>query len=125
VVTILLIGPGHVFFIFQTTPPAPGDGLFATAPERVYLLLGGLIGAAAGPLQAASRSLLVRLAPREQIGQFFGLFALSGKVTAFIGPFLASVVTLALNDQRAGLGMLAIMFLIGASVLAFVRVERT
>lgn len=124
VVTILLIGPGHVFFIFQTTPPAPGDGLFATAPERVYLLLGGLIGAAAGPLQAASRSLLVRLAPREQIGQFFGLFALSGKVTAFIGPFLASVVTLALNDQRAGLGMLAIMFLIGASILAFVRVER-
>ncbi|KAF0120751.1 MAG: MFS transporter UMF1 family [Xanthobacteraceae bacterium] len=124
VVTILLIGPGHVFFIFQTTPPTPGDGLFATAPERVYLVLGGLIGAAAGPLQAASRSLLVRLAPREQIGQFFGLFALSGKVTAFIGPFLASVVTLALNDQRAGLGMLAIMFLIGASILAFVRVER-
>lgn len=124
VVTILLIGRDHVFFVFQTTPPAPGDGLFATAPERVYLVLGGLIGAAAGPLQAASRSLLVRLAPREQIGQFFGLFALSGKVTAFIGPFLASVVTLALNDQRAGLGMLAIMFLIGASILAFVRVER-
>lgn len=124
VVTILLIGPGHVFFVFKTALPAPGDGLFATAPEQVYLVLGGLIGAAAGPLQAASRSLLVRLAPRDQIGQFFGLFALSGKVTAFIGPFLASVVTLALNDQRAGLGMLAIMFLIGAMVLSFVRVER-
>ncbi|MGQ3357197.1 MAG: MFS transporter [Phreatobacter sp.] len=124
VVTILLIGPGHVFFVFKTALPAPGDGLFATAPEQVYLVLGGLIGAAAGPLQAASRSLLVRLAPRDQIGQFFGLFALSGKVTAFIGPFLASVVTLALNDQRAGLGMLAIMFLIGATVLSFVRVER-
>jgi len=124
VVTILLIGPGHIFFVFRTAVPMPGDGLFATAPEQVYLVLGGLIGAAAGPLQAASRSLLVRLAPRERIGQFFGLFALSGKVTAFVGPFLASVVTLALNDQRAGLGMLAIMFLVGAGILAFVRAER-
>ncbi|MDP2800320.1 MAG: MFS transporter [Phreatobacter sp.] len=124
VVTILLIGPGHVFFVFQTALPAAGDGLFATAPEQVYLALGGLIGAAAGPLQAASRSLLVQLAPRAQIGQFFGLFALSGKVTAFVGPFLAGVVTLALNDQRAGLGMLAIMFLIGAAVLVYVRTER-
>jgi UMF1 family MFS transporter len=121
VVTILLIGRDHVLFVFATTPPAPGDGLFATTPEQIYLVLGGLIGAAAGPLQAASRSLLVRLAPQDKIGQFFGLFALSGKVTAFVGPFLASVVTLALNDQRAGLGVLAFMFLIGAGILSVVR----
>jgi UMF1 family MFS transporter len=120
---ILLIGPGHIFFIFETAKPAPGDGLFATGPEQVYLVLGGIMGAAAGPLQAASRSLLVRLAPRDQIGQFFGLFALSGKVTAFVGPFLSSVVTLALNDQRAGLGVLLVMFCIGAAILSQVRTE--
>jgi UMF1 family MFS transporter len=124
VVTILMIGRDHVFFIFPTTPPAPGDGFFATLPERVYLVLGGLIGAAAGPLQAASRSLLCRLAPRERIGQFFGLFALSGKVTAFVGPFLASVMTLAFNDQRAGLGVLVVMFAIGAAILMTVKTER-
>ncbi|QCK85123.1 MFS transporter [Phreatobacter aquaticus] len=118
---ILLIGPGHIFFIFETAKPMPGDGLFATGPERVYLLLGGVMGAAAGPLQAASRSLLVRLAPRDQIGQFFGLFALSGKVTAFVGPFVSSVVTLWLNDQRAGLGVLLVMFCIGATILSQVR----
>lgn len=118
---ILLIGPGHVFFIFETAKPMPGDGFFATVPERIYLVLGGIMGAAAGPLQAAARSLLVRLAPRDKIGQFFGLFALSGKVTAFVGPFLSSVVTLALNDQRAGLGVLLIMFAVGASILTRVR----
>ena len=118
---ILLIGPGHVFFIFETAKPMPGDGFFATAPERIYLVLGGIMGAAAGPLQAASRSLLVRLAPRDKIGQFFGLFALSGKVTAFVGPFLSSVVTLALNDQRAGLGVLLIMFAVGATILTRVN----
>lgn len=118
---ILLIGPGHIFFVFETAKPMPGDGLFATGPERVYLVLGGIMGAAAGPLQAASRSLLVRLAPRDQIGQFFGLFALSGKVTAFVGPFISSVVTLWLNDQRAGLGVLLVMFCIGAGILSQVR----
>jgi len=125
VITILMIGRDHVFFIFPTRPPVPGDGFFTTVPEQVYLVLGGLIGAAAGPLQAASRSLLCRLAPRERIGQFFGLFALSGKVTAFVGPFLASVMTLAFNDQRAGLGVLVVMFAIGASILMTVKVERS
>jgi UMF1 family MFS transporter len=121
VITILMIGRDHLFFIFPVSPPVPGDGFFATWPERVYLVLGGLIGAAAGPLQAASRSLLCRLAPRERIGQFFGLFALSGKVTAFVGPFLASVMTLAFNDQRAGLAVLVVMFAIGAAILWTVR----
>lgn len=123
-IAILLIGPGHVFFVFQTAKPAPGDGLFATLPEQIYLVLGGIMGAAAGPLQAASRSLLVRVAPRDQIGQFFGLFALSGKVTAFVGPFLSGAVTLALNDQRAGLGVLLVMFAAGALILSRVQVGR-
>jgi UMF1 family MFS transporter len=124
VVTILMIGRDHLFFVFPVQPPVAGDGFFATWPERVYLVLGGMIGAAAGPLQAASRSLLCRLAPRERIGQFFGLFALSGKVTAFVGPFLASVMTLAFNDQRAGLAVLVVMFAIGASILSTVRTEQ-
>lgn len=123
VVVILMIGRDHVFFVFPTTPPAPGDGYFATVPERIYLVLGGMIGAAAGPMQAASRSLLCRLAPADRIGQFFGLFALSGKVTAFVGPFLSSVVTLAFNDQRAGLAMLVIMFTVGATILSTVRMQ--
>jgi UMF1 family MFS transporter len=51
-------------------------------------VLGCLIGAAGGPLQAASRTLLIRLAPKDRIAQYFGLFALTGKVTSFIGPLL-------------------------------------
>ncbi|MEI8146810.1 MAG: MFS transporter [Alphaproteobacteria bacterium] len=118
---ILFIGPGHVFFVFETAKPSPGDGLFATLPERIYLVLGGVMGAAAGPLQAASRSLLVRLAPRDQIGAFFGLFALSGKVTSFIGPLLVGTVTLIAQDQRAGLFVLVGLFLVGGFLLTQVR----
>ena len=71
----------------------PGGALFAGAAEQAYLVLGCLIGAAGGPLQAASRTLLIRLAPKDRIAQYFGLFALTGKVTSFIGPLLIGVVT--------------------------------
>ena len=81
IIVILLVDRDHVFFV-QVVPPSPGGALFASAAERAYLVLGCVIGAAGGPLQAASRSLLIRIAPRDRIAQYFGLFALTGKVTS-------------------------------------------
>ena len=75
-----------VFFVVSVEPTTPGR--FAESlPEQMFLSLGGMIGAAAGPLQSASRSMLVVLAPKQQITQYFGLLALSGKVTSFLAPF--------------------------------------
>ena len=76
------------------------------AAEKAYLVLGCLIGAAGGPLQAAARSLLIRLAPKDRIAQYFGLFALTGKVTSFIGPLLIGIVTAATASQKAGMSVL-------------------
>ena len=87
IVAILLVDKDTILFI-KVAPPVPGGALFAAAAERAYLVLGCLIGAAGGPLQAASRTLLIRMAPKDRIAQYFGLFALTGKVTSFIGPLL-------------------------------------
>jgi MFS transporter, UMF1 family len=106
-----------IFFVFSTAGPQAGQGLYASTPERVYVLLGLLIGLVAGPVQAASRSLLIRLAPKEDIGQYFGLFALSGKVTSFVGPILVAVVTQISGSQRAGLVVLLVMFAAGFVLL--------
>ncbi len=114
-----------VFFLFPAEGPQPGDGLYATWPERIYVLLGLLIGLVAGPVQAASRSLLIGLAPREDIGQFFGLFALSGKVTSFVGPLLVAIATQASGSQRAGLVVLLVMFAAGLVLLPRVPARRT
>src|SRR6476646_9410600 len=77
IIAILLVDKDSILFV-KVAPPAPGGALFAGASERAYLVLGCLIGAAGGPLQAASRSLLIRLAPKDRIAQCFGLFALTG-----------------------------------------------
>ena len=119
-VAILLIDRDYVPFIGAVEWPL-GGGLYAAPAERAYVAAGLLIGLAAGPLQAASRTLLVRLVPADRITQFFGLFALSGKVTSFLGPFLVGIVTVAFASQKAGMAVLIGFFAVGALLLAWVR----
>jgi UMF1 family MFS transporter len=119
-VAILLVDKDSVLFI-KVTPPVPGGALFASAAERAYLVLGCLIGAAGAPLQAASRSLLIRIAPKDRVAQYFGLFALTGKVTSFIGPLLIGVITAATESQKAGMAVLVLFFLAGLVLLVRVR----
>jgi UMF1 family MFS transporter len=76
-----------------------------------------MIGPFFGPVQAASRSLAARMAPPEHRTQVFGLFALSGRTTAFMGPAILGTVTLAFDSQRAGMATILPFFLVGLIVL--------
>ncbi len=120
IVAILLVNKDSIFFI-KVAPPAPGGALFAASAERAYLLLGCLIGAAGGPLQAASRTLLIRMAPEDRVAQYFGLFALTGKVTSFVGPLLIGAITAVTASQKAGMAVLVLFFVAGLALLARVR----
>jgi UMF1 family MFS transporter len=117
IVAILLVDKDSILFV-KVAAPEPGGALFSGAAERAYLLLGCLIGAAGGPLQAASRTLLIRLAPQDRIAQYFGLFALTGKVTSFVGPLLIGVITAVTESQKAGMAVLVLFFLAGLALLA-------
>jgi UMF1 family MFS transporter len=120
ITAILLVDKDSILFI-KVAAPVPGGALFAGAAERAYLVLGCVIGAVGGPLQAASRTLLIRMAPKDRIAQYFGLFALTGKVTSFIGPLLIGVVTAATESQKAGMAVLVLFFVAGLALLARVR----
>lgn len=122
IAAILLVDRDSILFI-PVTPPQPGGGLFAAPAEKAYLMLGCLIGMMGAPLQAASRTLLIRLAPRDRIAQFFGLFALTGKVTSFIGPLLIGIVTAVTASQKAGMAVLVAFFVVGLALLSRVRME--
>jgi UMF1 family MFS transporter len=120
IVAILLVDKETILFI-KVAAPVPGGALFASSAERAYLLLGCLIGAAGGPLQAASRTLLIRMAPQDRIAQYFGLFALTGKVTSFVGPLLIGAITAITASQKAGMAVLVLFFVAGLVLLARVR----
>ncbi|WP_315836585.1 MFS transporter [Bradyrhizobium prioriisuperbiae] len=121
IIFILSIDRDRLFFVIAVAPPVAGNGLFGAPAEKAYVVLGALIGMAAGPLQAASRTLLIRLAPHDRITQYFGLFALSGKVTSFMAPLAVSLVTGYTMSQKAGMAVLIVFFTAGLVLLARVR----
>ncbi len=82
-----------------------------------FIVIGCAIGVFIGPAQAASRSLMARLAPAELRTEMFGLYALSGKATAFIGPALFGGVTAWAQSQRAGMATILPFFLVGLVLL--------
>jgi len=119
-IAILSTGREHVLFWLTVTPPVPG-AIYSGTAEKFFVCIGLFIGLVAGPVQAASRTLLIRLAPPGQIAEFFGLLALSGKVTSFMAPFLVGVVTAATASQRAGMAVLVAFFGVGALAVSRVR----
>lgn len=78
-----------------------------------FWAFGLTLGIFVGPVQAASRTYMGRIAPKELQNQMFGLFALSGKVTSFIGPFLVGWLTFAAGSQRIGMSVIIVLFVIG------------
>ncbi len=99
-------------------------GLFACGTAAVlatsalgFWIAGGLLGIFVGPTQAASRSLMARLAPAEVRTEMFGLYALTGKITAYIGPFLLGTVTFWTGSQRLGIATILGFFVIGGVLL--------
>lgn len=79
------------------------------------------LGAFVGPAQSASRSLMARLAPEGTRAARFGLYALSGRVTGFIGPMLLATATAVAGSQRAGMATILALLAVGGALLATTR----
>ena len=93
-------------------------------PDIAFYLCGALIGSAGGVLQASSRTLLVHQADPNRMTEAFGLYALSGKATAFLAPFLIGVATDLSGTQQWGIVPVIGLFVIGWIFLMFVHERR-
>lgn len=117
------------FFIVATTAAVAGSFLFGFVTDRlgpkktliavlfgwmaallgavftrnvlVFWGLGALVGVFMGGTWTSARPLLTRLSPPEMLGEVFGLYALSGKAAAILGPLIWGLVVLA----AGGLGV--------------------
>ena len=94
-----------------------GGLLLAIEEKWMFWVLGMLIGVFFGPVQAASRSLVARATPPEHRAQMFGLFALSGRITAFVGPAVLGSATALAQSQRAGMATILVFFAVGLWLL--------
>ncbi|MBT6883757.1 MAG: MFS transporter [Rhodospirillaceae bacterium] len=94
-----------------------GTTLLVVEGKTMFWVFGLPLGLFVGPAQAASRTMMAHLAPAEMRTEFFGLFALSGKATAFMGPALLAWATVAFNSQRAGMATIIVFFAVGMALM--------
>jgi len=90
-------------------------------PDMVFYTCGVFIGGMGGILQSASRSMMVRHTRPEKATEGFGLYALSGRATAFLAPALIGVVTAISGDARIGISPLVGLFIVGLVLLLWVH----
>ena len=122
-VGILSVDKTHILYFNEVAEKVAGSKPFSSIGELTFLAFAVVVGLVAAPVQAASRSLLARLAPAEKITQYFGLFAFSGKVTAFLAPFVVAAVTQSTGSQRYGMGAILAFIIIGIVMMLFVRTK--
>lgn len=119
------IGARPVALIAVTALTVLGVSVLLARSAQWFWVLALALGVFVGPAQAASRSLMARLAPAGSRNAFFGLYALSGRVTGFVGPMALGAVTAATGSQRAGMGVIVVLLAAGGSLLATTRLAAT
>ncbi|MDN5865520.1 MAG: MFS transporter [Gammaproteobacteria bacterium] len=112
-----LLGAKRTILIALVGLLACGTAAVLVESTAGFWVAGSLLGIFVGPAQAASRSLMSRIAPARKRTEMFGLYALSGKVTAFVGPFVLGSVTYWSGSQRLGIATILIFFLVGMALL--------
>lgn len=99
-----------------------GAGVFDTLADVTYLGIIAVVAALAAANIAASRYMIVQVAPPERLSEFFGLFAMSSTATVWIGPVLVNIFTNASHDQRIGFS--PVLLLLGVGLLLMMTLKK-
>lgn len=127
IVALLGVSPAGVRFVYDVAADAAplwNGPVFTKSPELVFLAVGGIVAVFNTAIFASSRTLLTRLIPPGQSGAFFGLFALSGTATVWLGPLAVQTAVTVFHSQQAGNVAIAVLMALGFIPLSLVRDKR-
>jgi MFS transporter, UMF1 family len=123
IVVLLGVSPAGMKFVFAVPPSAAplwNGPMFTTTPEVVFLALGGVVAVFNTAVFASSRTLMARLIPPGQSGAFFGLYALAGTATVWLGPLAVKLAVSTFQSQQAGNIAIALLLMLGLGILSLV-----
>lgn len=127
IILLLLVSvqPDTILYVVHVgAKPVWSSPYFSTLPEIFYFCMNQVFAMFFVTGLSASRTLMARIAPPEMATQFFGLFALSATVTAFLAPILVATTTDLFDSQRLGFGSLALLMIVGGIMLLKVKEEQ-
>lgn len=128
------IGPrralGHVLHTWMGVFVANAAIAFLGLPSWTVLLVAPAAGLSMAGVFTADRTFMLRLAPPDRIGEFYGLYGVAGRAAAIVGPLIWGLV-FHLAVVRAGsppleaqgVGMLALFAMTGVGHAVVRRVS--
>lgn len=78
-----------------------------------FWFLATCVGVFQGAIQALSRSYYAKIIPKEKASEYFGIFDIFGKGASFLGTMLMGISTQLFHTSKAGVVMIALMFVLG------------
>lgn len=111
---LITIAPDTVLFV--ATDPDVTGGMYPRVADKAFFIAEGLAAFFVTAGLVSSRAMLAKIAPSESLNELFGIYALSGTATSFLGPLSIAVLTQAFASQRAGLTA-GLIFLLGGLLL--------
>ena len=119
------IGPKTVIVGSLAALVVLGIALVVLPGKAAFWVCGLALTAFVGPAQAAGRTFLARIVPREREGEAFGLYATTGRAATFLGPLAFSGFISIFGTQRAGMAGLVLVLIAGLVVLLPVKAPET
>jgi UMF1 family MFS transporter len=125
IIALLGMAPDQILYLWHydiaAHAPMWSGPVFRTLPEWIYILIGFSNAVFITAHYASSRTLLTRLTPPEQTGAFFGVYALSGTATVWLGSLLVNLGTKIFKTQQGGFATITVLLALGFVGLLFVR----
>lgn len=111
---LVTIAPDSV--LFMASDPDVTGGMYPRLADKAFFFAEGLAAFFVTAGLVSSRAMLAKIAPKESLNEMFGIYALSGTATSFLGPLTIAVLTQVFASQRAGLTA-GLIFLLGGLLL--------
>jgi UMF1 family MFS transporter len=121
IVLVCSTSPDTALFIKLSQPLQHFGGMFPTIPDIVFCVAQVLAATFVTGGLSSSRALMGKLAPPAMLNEFFGVYAMSGTATSFIGPLAIGVVTSISHSQRIGIASGIAFLVVGALLLLRVK----
>ena len=96
-------------------------GIFNSISQITYICVVIGISIFYGPVQTASRALMVKIAPQEKMTEFFGLYAFAGKSTAWLVPGIMSIILAFTGSLQYAMVAIMLFNLVGIIGMFFVK----
>jgi UMF1 family MFS transporter len=128
---IFLVGalsmtPTRILFLpYVAGAPLWDFPYFRTLPEILFIVMYQALALGVTTTFVSSRAMMARISPEGMFAQFFGLYAVSGWATAFLGHGLVASFTALFRDQRLGFGAVLLLLVPAAALMGLVREERS